>query len=116
MIKVESIHDLANIKGKVVTFDRDIVNWECYADQYMKARVVGYRYNTGNDTEPSEIVHDIIFDFSEFDEHNQKYEQSNYWDKNGQATLTAREAGYYHPQESIYFGEEMPLTLVDEAK
>lgn len=113
MIKVVDIHTLANLKGKVVEFTRGIEDWECYADQFMRARVTGYRYNPHNDTEPSEIIHELFFDFSEFEEHNLKYEQNNYWDKNGNATLTAREAGYYKPQESIYFGNELPLTVVE---
>lgn len=113
MIKVENIHTLADLKGKVIEFTKKIEDWECYADQYMRARVIGYRYNAHNDTVPSEQVHELFFDYSEFDEHNQKYEQNNYWDKNGNATLTAREAGYYKPQDSIWFGNELPLTVVE---
>ena len=113
MIKVADIHTLAELKGKVVEFTRKIEDWECYADPYMRARVTGYRYNVYGGTNPSEVVHEIFFDFSEFDEHNQKYEQNTYWDKNGNATLTAREAGCYKPQDSIYFGAELPLMDVE---
>lgn len=113
MINVTDIHTLAELKGKIVEFTSKIEDWECYADNYMRARVIGYKFNPHGDTIPSEQVHEIFFDFSEFDEHNRKYEQNNYWDKDGNATLTAREAGYYHPQDSIWFGNELPFLVVE---
>lgn len=114
MIMVKDVRDLANLKGKVIEFTKKIEDWECYAEQYMRARVVGYRYNAHNDTAPEDQVHELHFDYAEFDDYNQKFEQSNYYDKYGKPRLTAREANYYKPQEWIYFGNELPLTLVQQ--
>lgn len=113
MIKVIDIHTLANLKDKVIEFTKRIEDWECYADPHMRARVTGYRYNPDGDTDPDQIIHEVFFDFSEFAEYNKRYEQNNYWDKNGNPTLTAREAGCYTLKESIWFGEKLPIVEVE---
>jgi hypothetical protein len=45
------------------------------------------------------VVH---YDVSEFEDRNRPLETANYYDKNQVPCLTAREAGYFKPQDTIY--------------
>jgi len=81
----------------VVEFREGILDKESYGEPNMRARVV-------STSEPDQHgVVRIMFDFGEFDEHNRSVESSNYYDKSGQPTLTAREAGFYKPVDHMYF-------------
>jgi hypothetical protein len=44
----------------------------------------------------------LTVDVGEFDRYNRQFESSNYYDKSGNPKLTAREAGYYKPVDSMY--------------
>lgn len=72
----------------VVTGQKKIEHLENYMEPGMRARIVG-----------SVLLHDDVvklkLDFTEFDEYNKQFETSNYYDKDGAAVLTAREAGHY---------------------
>lgn len=85
-----------------VQFGAQIEDCEAYPEPGMRAMAL--RYETSEDA-----CCKIRFDFSAFDAHNQTLESANYYDKAGQPTLTAREAGHYKPLDYIYFeaGEEM---------
>jgi hypothetical protein len=79
----------------VIEFGPNVETLEAYPDAKMRATLVGVH-----------VKHDDVavlgVDYSAFDEHNKALEQSNYYDKGGQPTLTAREAGQYTPQEELY--------------
>lgn len=47
----------------------------------------------------------LYFDFTEFEEENEKYFKADYYDENGVACLTAKERGMYNPKYSVYFGD-----------
>lgn len=113
MIKINDVTDLANLKGKVIEFTKGIEADEGYADAHMRARLTGYIYNRHNDVRQDEMVHVLYVDYSEFDEHNQKFEQNTYYDKDGVPCLSARQAGYYHPQDHIYIGTDLHAVLID---
>lgn len=80
----------------VVEFRKGIEDIESYAESGMRARVVGTTEILGKDIK-------LSFDFSEFDDFNKAFEQSNYYDKKGKPTLTAREAGFYKGVETYFF-------------
>lgn len=87
----------------IVTFKKCIEDKECYPEAGMRGRIRGVSLHSCG-----EVFH-VDFDFSEFDAHNKVHESPNYYDRAGIATLTAREAGHYKPQEGIYFdvGEDL---------
>jgi len=95
---------MQHLIGKVVTFTPKIEDMESYAEGGMRALVVGIDATDTRSPDKHEHIYKIMFDFSEFDEFNRRFESSNYYDKNGSPTLNAREAGYYKEQEAIYFG------------
>lgn len=83
--------------GRVVEFGREIEDCENYGEPGMRARIAAI-----------DIEHDVFvvtFDFTEFAEHNRPLEQANYYDKNGVACLTARQAGYYADLDTYYLPE-----------
>lgn len=92
----------------VVTFTKSIEDCEGYAEANMRARVTGARFK-----------HDdmLVFamDFSEFDDFNRPLESANYYDKEGAAVLTAREAGYYKPVDDYFLmpDVEAPFAVVE---
>jgi len=47
----------------------------------------------------------LHFDFTEFEEENEKYFKADYYDKNHVACLTAKEVDMYNPKYSVYFGD-----------
>lgn len=81
----------------VVTFKKAVEDKESYAEPGMRARVVRAE-PVGDD----DVVR-IRFDYEPFAAHNALLESANYFDKEGRAVLTARQAGYYAPQEDVYF-------------
>lgn len=80
----------------VVTFRAGIDEKESYAEKGMRA-LIGV-----TNTSDAEVV-SVRMDFSEFEAHNLPLESSNYYDSNQQPTRTARQAGYYKPQDDLYF-------------
>lgn len=84
-------------KQPVVTFKKGIDDKESYAEAHMRARVLRCSAPDGDE------VLQLTFDFEEFDAHNTPLESANYYDDKGRATRTAKQAGYYKPQETLYF-------------
>jgi len=97
----------------VVEFRRCIGQKESYAEPNMRARVL--RVQNRRDG-----IIELVFDFEEFDQHNAPFESTGYYDKDRNPTLTARQAGYYHPQEGLYFDNDELLAdmfeVVDDAQ
>jgi hypothetical protein len=101
---MKTINDLVeavfNGQKPVVTFRSLIDDKDGYAEAGMRARAISATRADAHG------VITVKFDFEEFDAHNAPLESSNYYDKDGNATLTAKQAGYYHPCDDIYFDTE----------
>ncbi len=71
--------------------------FEGYPEEGMMLEIKGIRsHSHGNDV----LVLNVSY--TKFDEHNKQFETANYFDTNGKATLTAREKGEYHADDTIY--------------
>ena len=102
---------LASLIGKKIKFNEKIVNWESYAEPNMCGIVTKFRFDERNDP-----VHIIFVDFSAFEEENHKLQNANFYDNNGNANLTAVEAGYYSPVEDFYIDpsmDQLPFVVVE---
>lgn len=82
-------------RGQAIEFTSCVDDWEGYPEEGMRAIIVGFEWD---DPELGKL----FLDFEPFDAHNKELEKHNYYDKNGVACLTAREAGYYKPQDYYY--------------
>ena len=104
---MKTIKDLvalaAHGKQFVVTFKAEVEDLEGYPEAGMKARIVSAQ-------DHHDDVVRIMFDFSDFDAHNKTLEKSNYYDKQGKPTLTAREAGFYKPADHLFFLRDDEVT------
>lgn len=93
----ELIKNIDEYKDAVIEFKKEAAEWELYPEANMRAYMTHGRIDG-----PADDVGCINFDYTKFDEFNRKYESSNYYDESDNPRLTAREAGYYNPVESIY--------------
>jgi hypothetical protein len=84
--------------GKSIEFNADIEEMEGYPEKGMRATIRSIR--KGGDNGDTCVIE---FDYSLFDEYNKQFETHNYYGKDRVASLSAREAGYYKPQEKMYF-------------
>lgn len=104
---------IAALVGQTVTFNDKISDNEGYAEPGMKAKIVWVIVDQIA-LVPEEEVFKFEFDFSEFEDHNQQYETSNFWgvaalgqDPNS-ATYSARETNKYQQKETHYLpGKEL---------
>jgi hypothetical protein len=94
-----------------ITFTAGCEDMEGYPEAGMKARVLAV---TAEDRD----IYRVKADFQSFDEHNKAFESANYYDKNGIATLTARQAGFYKPVDDFYLtpDEGLEYFTIDDAK
>lgn len=102
---------LASIAGKTVEFTDAISNWESYAESGMRAIIVKWQFD-----EHHEAVHKLWFNFEPFEEENHKRQNANYYDENGNACLTAVEAGYYNKVDDYYIDtdtDQLPFKFLD---
>lgn len=101
--------DYRHLIGKVVTFKDEIEECESYLEKGMKARIEGVKRD-GDET--------LIFKFNmePFEDWNKPLETSNYYDKDGNPTLTARQAGYYSAVEDYYLPNEQDLSRYFEVQ
>ena len=85
-----------------VEFGARVIELEAYVEPKMRAHLVSI------DVPPDDIAV-LKVEYSAFDEFNRGVEQANYYDAQDNPTLTAREAGQYHPQEDLYVmaGEDL---------
>jgi len=113
---------MQHLIGKVVQFKKSIEDMEAYPENQMCARIVSIRGMYTDSPNPREHVYDIKFDYSEFDEYNARLETANYYGMDQIPNKTAREAGHYDVEESIYFGNpdiwpfENYFAVVDQNK
>lgn len=67
----------------------------------MKARVIDATISPLFEGIEGVVV--LTLDYTEFTAHNARFESANYYDARQNPTLTARQAGYYKPQERLHF-------------
>lgn len=97
-MKANQLHEMVQHGSSiVVTFKKAILDQENYIEPKMRGRIIS-----------SLIKHDdcieMIVDFTEFDEFNKQFESANYYDKDQNPTLTARQANFYNmTNEKMYF-------------
>jgi len=97
----------------VVTFRKGVEESETYLEAGMRGRITGSR-----------AAHDGLFhftvDLTGFEEINAGFETANYYDKEGAAVLTARQAGFYPEDglEALYVDADLAniLELVPDAR
>lgn len=104
---MKTIQDLIDLiktgRTPIVTFGKGIdQKEEIYPEPGMRGRVVSA-------TVDKDDVAKILFEFDEFKAHNTPLESSNYYDKQGNPTLTAQAAGFYKPVDDVYFDLTEPL-------
>lgn len=95
---------LQTLIGKDIQFTHKIEDLEDYAEDRMRATITGIKKWDGDN---ADACHEISIDYSKFDEYNRQFESYNYWDKLGNATLNAREAGYYTVKDTLYLDNSM---------
>jgi hypothetical protein len=95
---------MQHLVGKTIQFTPKIEEMEAYPENGMRARIVSIDEENTHRYDVEDHLYKIKFDYSEFDDFNNELEKSNYYDRNGNACLTARQANMYEPQEVIYFG------------
>jgi hypothetical protein len=90
----------------IVEFTKVIENYEACIDDGMRALIS--RIDSVDDFDCSQVH----FDLSSFESYNDGFVKYNYYDKNGIACLSAKEAGRYPKNgiETIYFDENIDIT------
>lgn len=81
--------------GRAVEFGSKIEECESYLEPGMWGRILSITY-TGDECYRFKIKID------EFDPHNIPLETTNYYDKDGKPTLSARQAGHYQAEDDYY--------------
>lgn len=94
----DKIFDLNRIDAIKVQFKNGIFE-DDFPERGMKAWLTKIEFNV------SHGCYKLYFDFTEFEEENEKYFTADYYDTNGVACLTAKEKGLYNPKYSVYFGD-----------
>lgn len=95
----------------VVTFKAPVLDKEGYLEAGMRGRLVAI-------SDEHDDMFQLHVDLAEFDDFNRQFESANFYDKNGRACLTAREAGVYkEPKEWFFVGndDEIDFCEVEEA-
>ena len=88
----------------VVTFGPRIEDLETSIDANMRGRLLTV-------TREGDGVFRVTVDLNPFEAYNDRYAKSNYWDGQGNATLTAKQAGYYPKDgiETIYLDADIDM-------
>lgn len=102
---------LVSLVGRVVVFNSVVDDYEDYPEEGMKARIKQVSYDKVHNV--SDRCHRITLDYGEFDEFNKVRETANYYDSEGRACLTAREAGFYKSVDVMFVGGTVDLIPFD---
>ena len=94
----EKIFDLSRVYAVKVCFKKGIFE-DDFPERGMKA------WLTKIEPDPRCDCYKLYFDFTEFEEENDKYFSSDYYDSNGRPNKTAKEVNLYNPKYSVYFGD-----------
>lgn len=80
----------------LVEFNEGIEGLEGYAEKGMRATITGFDVMDNGETLR------FYVDYSAFEDFNLAFETANYYGRDQQPTLTARQAGHYKPTEHFY--------------
>jgi hypothetical protein len=111
MMNVEQINAaLATLQracatGSTVKFTKGANDLESYVEPGMRATITSVSWD-GEGKNESEAVFKLRVDFSKFDEENKQFETHCYFDKNHNPVLSAREAGQYEVQDTLYLSPD----------
>jgi hypothetical protein len=85
------------LKGATIEVEcrKKVEDLEDYADAGMRLTIAGAR-------ESYDGVVILGVSYEKYDEFNKAFEKCNYFDKEGQPRLNAREAGYYKAKDTMY--------------
>lgn len=86
-------------QGRTVVFGRAITETELPFDEGMKAIIS----HIDNDEEATGKSYKVTFFTKSFLDYNRQYMRPDYYDKKGNPTLTAEQAGDFHDVETYYF-------------
>ncbi|MFK4135923.1 hypothetical protein ACI2KR_27115 [Pseudomonas luteola] len=78
-----------------IEFGTWVEDLDVYAEPKMRAHIVDVGLRRDD-------IAVLKVDYSDFDEFNKTLEKADYFDAQGNPTLTAREAEFYSPQEDLY--------------
>ena len=93
----EKIFDLSRVSAVKIRFKKGIFE-DDFPERGMKAWLTKIEPDHRCD------CYKLYFDFTEFEEENDKYFSSDYYDSNGRPNKTAKEVNLYNPKYSVYFG------------
>jgi hypothetical protein len=84
-------------KDTHIEFKKGAEDWEIYPESGMRAVLIGARPDHDG-------VIRLSVDYYVWSSRNLEFESANYWDKSvpARACLTARQAGFYNQQDTIY--------------
>ncbi|MBW6122587.1 hypothetical protein KZ843_06730 [Pseudomonas aeruginosa] len=94
-MNVQNLQEMLAAGPVAIEFAAGAEDLEAYVDPMMRAHLVSVR------VDPDDVAV-LKVDYSAYDEYNKAFEKANYYDKNGNPTLTARESGDYDVQENLY--------------
>ena len=110
-----TLEDLRPLIGKDIEFLRMIEDYDWYGEVGMRATVLGVYWHDESDVD--DPVFKLHLSFAKYDDHNRQFESTNYWDNDGKATWTARQANAYSVEDHLYLGNNWAscVKLVDGA-
>jgi len=112
-----TIHqELQALVGKDIEFLKPVEEYVETVDAGMRATVS--HITDDMDEDPNDPCLQIHFTFAKFEDYNRAFELKSWYDNKGNPTMTAREAGHYKVEDSIYVGKDWQkcLKLVDSAQ
>ena len=86
-------------------FNKGANDLESYVEPGMRATITSVSWEH-NGTNECDAVFKLHVDFSKFDEENKQFETHCYFDKNQNPVLSAREAGQYEVQDTLYLSPD----------
>lgn len=83
--------------GQDIEFNKKVEDLEAYPEKGMRATVLSCDVSR----EDEDLIK-VTVSYAKFDEYNKQFESSNYYDKDGNPVLNARQAGVYKETETLY--------------
>ena len=99
-----TLQDLRPLVNKDITFLKKVEEYDWYAEDGMRGTVTDVSWE--DESDPNHPVFKLTISFAKFDEYNRARESTNYYDDNGEACLTAREANMYREEDHLYVSNE----------
>lgn len=97
---MQALENMACGRERIV-FGEDVTIWEMYPAAGMHARIIEVERTSEHDDDEAYYAR-VTFDFSDMDIHNQPFEQHIVHVDHNAVALTAREAGLFEAQETLF--------------